>query len=519
MLRGGATTKAGPTHELMSILRAATPATCFLALSWASLINPKFLLELTDGVVPKLLMFEAANSRKSVGKGVVAAAGLTLASALPESRSKVFELGEIFSDISREDSAEIIEPLLLKAARILGRESIGLAEFMQIKENLAKEPDGMKLVSSSPSSLLLRRARGAFSIVNAMWLLSIIGIATSLGPSVYWMLIPLRKMLLAALRGFQEALEYLINKVLVPMHKFGVFEVLSWAAASFFLVEANRFREKENQSPVAGFIALTGLAVALPSLAYSTSLHLKAGKGLLKTGTDRMLQLLRKVWFLGTTIPLAMSTQNSLLGTGAVLAAFNMIGFNAWAGDCCYALGFESKSGLVRSNIAAHLVLGAMIAAKWLGSERVVAMLEPFRGGVSIFGTLTLFISQLITSSTEYVEWEGEKAASRSNGGGSNVAVRYVARQIAMLASLAAGVFFSSRLDLEALGNTTRTFGVIYLWTKFSEFCRATSIPVAINMLLTSVGLWKASHWFHRKAAQDPGFVKKWFADGFTKSA
>ena len=77
----------------------------------------------------------------------------------------------------------------------------------------------------------MQRVWGFFCFVNIMWLLAIFGITISLGPAVWAVTKPLRKVLELVSTWVREAVVYAVKEFVIPvvlrMHAYGVLEVSS----------------------------------------------------------------------------------------------------------------------------------------------------------------------------------------------------------------------------------------------------------------------------------------------------
>jgi len=144
-------------------------------------------------------------------------------------------------------AGEEVAPLLQSAASLLGRPSIDLEELRGV---------GARLLEIENHVGLLPRVMGAFSLINLVWLLSILGIAVSIGPSIVHALRPLREQLLRTARWL---FNHVIEPVAVRCHCWGVFEAAAWLGTACVLLDAARVFHSDSGM----YVAATSAALAL----------------------------------------------------------------------------------------------------------------------------------------------------------------------------------------------------------------------------------------------------------------
>ena len=91
---------------------------------------------------------------------------------------------------------------------------------------------------------------------------------------------------------------------------------------------------------------------------------------------------------------------SELLGTLAVLIAYQELGFSAFCRGCCWCFGFESERAMERCAVASTVTLVAVIAARTAcdAGDQVGAALAPFRSALSLCSSFALMLSLLILS-------------------------------------------------------------------------------------------------------------------------
>ena len=97
---------------------------------------------------------------------------------------------------------------------------------------------------------------------------AILGIAVSIGPSIYHVLRPLREYLKRFLRWF--TIEILIPTV-IRCHNWGLIEVVAWTFVAGLMIDAEKLFAMETGC----FIAATSLALSVPCFFYSTMIWTK----------------------------------------------------------------------------------------------------------------------------------------------------------------------------------------------------------------------------------------------------
>eukprot|EP00937_MAST-01D_sp_MAST-1D-sp2_P005137 g5137.t1 len=226
-----------------------------------------------------------------------------------------------------------------------------------------------------------------FTLVNMVWLASILGVAVSLGPSLFVVLRPVYEALRAVARA-------LLRRVLVPvarrLHRWCVFEVAAWLLAAGVVLDGHRYYAGSSGM----HIAATGLAAGALALAYSTALH---GGGVVRAEPRRA-----KDWCVAwaglAAAPLAVVHDSALLGTVTVYAGYYLLGFSAFCAGCCWCFGFDSQNALERSAVASATIVAAVVAARGAASSRpwLARVLSPFRAPCSLCGAFVLMLALLI---------------------------------------------------------------------------------------------------------------------------
>jgi len=407
----------------------------------------------------------------------------------PETLSGAYSLGQLAerwqttcaAPGSKPAAAAVCEGVLAAAAAAaVGRERPLTGEELLGVHDRILEIEGHRGV--------VARVRGFFTFVNAMWLLAIFGLLISVGPALYHLLEPLRRLL-------ARYIELALRKIIIPLiefcHNWGAIEGAIYAVAWMFIAEGYRSPEDYGM-----FISLTGLLGLVLAFLYSTALH--AHKVSRSKDQEAFLQMLHG-WLALCWVPLAVHHQSTLLGYGVVCALYTVLGFNITCYGLCYCIGFKRESALQRCVVVSALILalhaGARFATQALGDGLGPACLRPFGSAVSVMGSVVLFLGLLIYSSRYY------SPGYRSEGHA------YPARQVFMIVALLGALAAGSMLGLPGMFNTGVTFTVLYVMEKYIELHYEMKWNAWFLMLLISATMYKASLWLHR----NPDFVKSLF--------
>merc|ERR1711959_58208 len=123
-----------------------------------------------------------------------------------------------FPGAKNDDQEE--KEVLHAASRVLGR-PITAVEFSTLRTSL---------VDAMCHRSLGQRVRGSFNFINLMWLAGIFGITVSVGPFLYFISRPFRRLLKRLIARASALLQQLLRNVLIPaiirLHRAGAFEGL-----------------------------------------------------------------------------------------------------------------------------------------------------------------------------------------------------------------------------------------------------------------------------------------------------
>jgi hypothetical protein len=387
----------------------------------------------------------------------------------PATLTQAWELGYLKAQIDQltnEATQFEIESLLRTAAEIVGRDP-------------EINPVTLKAFSEAPTVLreielskgLITRLLGFFSFVNIIWMVAILGITISVGPTIYIALKPLRKYMMGT---FKRLFFSVILPVIRVCHEWGVFEASAWCVTIGFMLDALRI-----QSPEVSFlISLTGIGLAIPCTVYSTVIH--AGSIIKELSTQARDRLVTLDIFLALT-PVAIYYQSSLCGFFVVAAIYHQIGFSFVCLGLTYVIGFHSRQALIRVAVSSSILLACYSAFKLFCDDPT--FLIPFKLPVGIMGSLTLYLALLIFTSVHYY---GSKESN------------YIVRQIPMIVALLLGLFAGNVVvPNSGLGNTATVFLILYGIEKGTDAHYISGASPWFLMFFISVSGYFAALWFH----------------------
>jgi hypothetical protein len=324
-----------------------------------------------------------------------------------------------------------------------------VAEALQLAAKIAKRPVTVAELVALPMVIddlmnergIISRVLSAFSIINILWFIAILGISVTVGPFLYYILEPIRRHLLAASKWLYEQLVRLA-KWAIPLY-----EPLSYVLSLLVLVESARFADataNDAYSMTGSMLGATSIAMFVLSWIYTT---VKNSHG----GGDKELYLTVS-WLVGASfcIPAAKIHQSSLLGYAAVGCVVSALRFSAFSRGLTVFIGFESRQALVRATCACGAMTAACVAVKLVQTEGHSAAhspwLVPFHSAASIVGSTVYLLGLDINC------------------------FRNTARSHAFyIANLAAFIIAGEVLHMPGLANVGKTFFGLLLLTVYCE--------------------------------------------------
>ncbi len=286
----------------------------------------------------------------------------------PKSLNDAFRLGQLFLKASA-NMAPLTE-ILEEAAQIAGR-SVSAEELLALETQIPLLDENRGRVS---------QILGMFSLINIIWLVSILGLSVLVGPVLWLILKPLRALLV---KIWADA----VKPILIFLKP--VYQYLIYVFAVLLMTEAQRY-PRDEYSMTGVMTAVTGIAVFMLGWAYTTLLNKATG------GDAELFATLSAMLITLVTAPLAVTLQSSLIGYAAVASLCSTLGFSVWSSELCLCLGFDRTSGLIRTALAC-LALNLLNMA-----SRVFDMpsqyLAPFSSAIGIFGSSVYFLALLIAT-------------------------------------------------------------------------------------------------------------------------
>ncbi|CUG06454.1 membrane-associated protein, putative [Bodo saltans] len=302
---------------------------------------------------------------------------------------------------------------------------------------------------------IVQQVLAAFSIVNTIWLVAILGLLATVGPFLYALLKPLRGFLYHL---SEVLLEYTIK---IAKRLFPLSEMLLYTLSLYILVESSRYHHQLNHGVDAygmtgAMTACTGVAVFGAAWAYTTVLN---GKQQHSVDVEYFMTL---TWILASLLclPLAYLHQSHLFGYGVVVAASAALGFSAFSSGLCTMIGFESRDALIRGAVGCGSMTAVAFVIQTFGFHNgwTTPLVEP----LSVMGT-SVYLLALDIHAFLARDW-------RSRG-----------FFIANLVVITVGSHF---VGLAGSANVAKVFGSLFLFTVACEkFPRGEAFKVWIFVM------------------------------------
>jgi hypothetical protein len=386
--------------------------------------------------------------------------------AYPDTLLKTWDISRMEYELSileKENPLNniVVEQVLNNAAKILDIPSITAEEMHQIHSVLVEESDKMSLG---------QRIRGFFTFINLVWLIGIIGISISIGPCIYVVLKPFAI-------GIFNVGKFIWNYIVVPLHNFGVWELVGYILTYLITVDGLRFNFESGY-----FISLTGIALTIPLYAYTYLLH----SALEPTKSVMIFNILYICSFI---IPISIYYNSSFLAWIIVLAIFNCLGFSVACSGLCYFIGFDSKESLERCSVSSIVLQIIFISFRLIRLENDIIIL--YQTPFVTFGSITLFLAFLIMSSRYY---HREKS-------------RYIIANVRMIILLITSFILGSVFGFSGLWNTACVFLVMFTMEKYVEFHLEAVWNGWVLVFSLSVAFYYIALFLHR----NPNYIVKMF--------
>ena len=321
-----------------------------------------------------------------------------------------------------------------------------------------------EFLNDANSNSFLSRVIGFFNFVNIIWMIAIIGIIISIGPSLLFLFKPIMKIIIIIFTDF-------ILPLLIKLYEYGFFECLAYVISIILISDGMKVNKEWGF-----FISLTGTGFIILLFVYSINLK-----------TDRYIlerELRKKVIFgvLTTIVLFSLSVHfnSKLLSFFATMNFYSFIGFYTGCYGLCYVVGFLNDSDMIRVVSTSFILIIFYIILRMANIENEI--IELYRSPIQIFGALTYFLGLLIFSSKYYYERK----------------ISYILRQLLYIVSLLFVLLFGNIFNLPSLTNTTYVFGVLYLMEKNIEIMSKIEGGIWLIILTTSLSLWGLSLYLHK---------------------
>ena len=331
---------------------------------------------------------------------------------------------------------------------------------------------------------IVQRVLSAFTLINFVWLCSILGIAVSIGPALFALLRPVYEMLR---RLAKELWQRAILPVVRRLHEWCVFELALWGAVGAVALDAHRFYA----AGAGQYIATTALALAAPALAYSTVLHGSEFKE-----SPQSVFRWTVGWAACTVAPFAVVYQSSLLGSVTVCCGYYLLGFSAFCCGCCWVFGFDSEDALQRNAAASGILVALVVVTRSIAGAHPLleTALAPFRAACSLWGTFVLMLALLILSMLARLEHYDR----RGRHGEKIYLCKNCFPNLLFLVAYLVLKFFGGALSLPGMSNTADVFLVFWAMGTYSI---VHTVGLKWNgwalVLLLSVTVWRLALWLN----------------------
>jgi len=403
--------------------------------------------------------------------------------AVPTTLLQAYDLGALCERLRTVSGEETRKEVLAAAALLLGRD-VTAKDLEAIRDELVRILNHRSLG---------QKVQGLFTFVNTIWLCAIAGITVSVGPVLWDLLRPLRRIFVQLANKFKEALLWFMEKVILPtvsrLHELGFWEAFAHAAAFMLTVQGCRLQEGPGE-----FVAISGLVASLAASKYTYYLHGQVVARVLlkeyKFDVGSLMFLCSGLLF----VPVAILHQSKLIGFASVGSLLAALGFSGAMYPFCYCIGWNSEDSMLRTAAASGLGVGAFAFAKVLGAEAEV--LAPFAPGISVLGGLSHYLALLIRSNKWYKQY-GTRDSPKL----------YYWYNCCMAASLGISQAVGRIYGLKGLANTSTTFLVLWMLEKSAELTDALNVSGWYVLLGGSIVTYYSALWLHA----NPSFVVSLF--------
>lgn len=304
-------------------------------------------------------------------------------------------------------------------------------------------------VTIESSQSTLQYVRGCFTFVNSIWLLSIIGMLTTISP-----------VLMIIAEPVHQLIKYLTMEIILPFLRAikPVYEAMLWMFCYILIAHAFRYNDVDSQV----FICITGLLGSIIAMSYTTYLHRP------KICSENY-NILVSLVFAVSSLTVAIRLNSVLIGFLGVASLYNALGFSLSVFGLCYIVGFKNDHALNRCLLSSLFLLivrmlGHTLNSKFLTDVRAIIP------ALNTLGSVTYFLALLIK--THFSNWQ---------------------TQFLMILSLVTTCAIGSIYHIDAVRNVSMVFTVLYLLEKICSL--VTNLPLVVFII--SVCFWKSSLYLH----------------------
>jgi len=379
-------------------------------------------------------------------------------------------------EMARDKDVNLMNSILVEAAKIVGKVSINAEQLHGIYG---------RIIEIEAEVSIVQRVKGMFTFVNFMWLLAIAGVAISVGPFLYVILKPLRKMLIGTLKFIWE-------RIIIPMHSMGVFELLSYIICILFVIEGIRF------PPETGFyISLTGLVCVIPCFVYSTGLFspYKPNQNTFVFGS---------LWICIIWVPMSIYYESYILSWLTVMTFYQCIGFSVICTGLCYYIGFEDDDGMIRATFTSIIILLIFTVLR-VGGVTSSKIIQIYSAPFTTFGSIVLHLALLIISYRYFYPYSRNYSYNYREH--PRFVYNYYVRQAYMIVTILLSLFFGNVYGIAGLRNTAYTFIGLYGYSKYAEMHFEKRWNGWVFVFIFSLALYQTALYLH----SNPHFIVSLF--------
>lgn len=215
------------------------------------------------------------------------------------------------------------------------------------------------------------RVLRAFSLVNFIWFVAILGLTATSVPFLLQILKPLRHLMW---RGYRVARR-------CALYAKPLFEPLLYAVSFYFFVEGARYAAAAADPYAMTGVMMTCTGLGAFALAWGFTTHMNATAG----GNFSDYMVLSWSFAALYSAPQAVVHQSRLIGYLTAVSLVCALKFTAWSNGLCTIVGFNSFKDLFTAAVGCGTLTVVNFCLKASGVES--RWLAPFQSGVGVIGT------------------------------------------------------------------------------------------------------------------------------------